>query len=107
HGTITDRAHEICRLVSFADSAKVTDNLWGERWSKLVANTMANGVSACTGLPGSQIAQNETIRHFQAARQRGDPHRPSPRLHARRDRSAAARDDSPRRRGRSCGTQDL
>jgi 2-dehydropantoate 2-reductase len=30
------------------------------------ANTMANGVTACTGLPGSQIAQNETIRHFQA-----------------------------------------
>ena len=56
----------MCRLVAHADSAKVTDNLWGERWSKLVANTMANGVSACTGLPGSQIAQNETIRHFQA-----------------------------------------
>src|SRR6201998_1185319 len=66
HGAITERAHEGCRLVSYADSAKVTDNLWGERWSKLVANTMANGVSACTGLPGSQIAQNETIRHFQA-----------------------------------------
>src|SRR6516225_3150839 len=61
HGTITERAHEICRLVSYADSAKVTDNLWGERWSKLVANTMANGVSACTGLSGAQIAQNEAI----------------------------------------------
>ena len=24
------------------------------------------GVSACTGLPGAQIAQNEAIRHFQA-----------------------------------------
>src|SRR5438445_222479 len=39
HGSITERAHEVCRLVSYADSAKVTDNLWGERWSKLVANT--------------------------------------------------------------------
>jgi 2-dehydropantoate 2-reductase len=66
HGAITERAHEVCRLVSYADSAKVTDNLWGERWSKLVANTMANGVSACTGLSGAQIAQNEAIRHFQA-----------------------------------------
>jgi 2-dehydropantoate 2-reductase len=66
HGGITERAHEICRLVSYADSAKVTDNLWGERWSKLAANTMANGVSACTGLPGAQIAQSEAIRHFQA-----------------------------------------
>jgi 2-dehydropantoate 2-reductase len=66
HGGITDRAHEVCRLVANADSGKVTDNLWGERWSKLVANTMANGVSACTGLSGAQIAQNEAIRHFQA-----------------------------------------
>src|SRR5689334_24161589 len=66
HGRITPRAKEVCRLVGYSDSAKVTDNLWGERWSKLVANTMANGVSACTGLPGAQIAQNEAIRHFQA-----------------------------------------
>ena len=66
HGGITDRAHEICRLVSYADSAKVTDNLWGERWSKLVANSMANGVSAATGLSGAHMAQNEAIRHFQA-----------------------------------------
>src|SRR2546423_14220097 len=66
HGAITERAHEACRLVSYADSAKVTDNLWGECWSKLVANTMANGGSACTGLSGAQIAQNEAIRQFQA-----------------------------------------
>src|SRR6185437_9470936 len=56
HGNITERAHEVCRLVSNADSAKVTDNLWGERWSKLVANTMANGVSAATGLSGAHMA---------------------------------------------------
>src|ERR1700730_2878031 len=33
HGPITRRAEEICRLVGAADSAKVTENLWGERWS--------------------------------------------------------------------------
>src|SRR5271166_1006438 len=66
HGGITERAHEICRLVSYADSAKVTGNLWGERWSKLVTNSMANGVSAATGLSGAHMAQNEAIRHFQA-----------------------------------------
>jgi 2-dehydropantoate 2-reductase len=66
HGNLSERAHEVCRLVSYADSAKVTDNLWGERWTKLVMNSMANGVSACTGLPGAQITQNEPIRHFQA-----------------------------------------
>jgi len=66
HGGMTERAQEICRLVSLADSAKATDNLWGERWSKLVTNSMANGVSACTGLSGVQITQNERVRHFQA-----------------------------------------
>ena len=65
HGRITPRAEEVCRLVGLADSAKVTDNLWGERWSKLVANVMGNGLSACTGLPGGQILQNETLRRFQ------------------------------------------
>ena len=44
HGRITQRAEEICRLVGYADSAKVTGNLWGERWSKLVANAMGNGL---------------------------------------------------------------
>jgi 2-dehydropantoate 2-reductase len=66
HGILTERAHEVCRLVSLADSAKATDNLWGERWSKLVTNSMANGVSACTGLSGVQITENEQVRHFQA-----------------------------------------
>jgi 2-dehydropantoate 2-reductase len=66
HGGTTDRANEVCRLVSHADSAKVTDNLWGERWSKLVTNSMGNGVSACTGLSGAQMAENEQVRRFQA-----------------------------------------
>src|SRR5580658_1333549 len=64
HGRITPRAEEICRLVAFADSAKVTANLWGERWSKLVANAMANGLSACTGLGGGAMLANEPIRRF-------------------------------------------
>ena len=66
HGRVTPRAEEVCRLVATADSAKVTDNLWGERWSKLVTNVMGNGLSACTGLPGGQMLQNEPIRRFGA-----------------------------------------
>ena len=66
HGRITKRAEELCRLVSYSDSAKVTDNLWGERWSKLVANVMQNGLSACTGLPGSEILKSDPLRHFSA-----------------------------------------
>ena len=64
HGRTTRRAEEVCRLVGTADSAKVTENLWGERWSKLVTNVMGNGLSACTGLSGWQMLQNEPVRRF-------------------------------------------
>jgi len=64
HGRVTARAEEVCRLVGTADSAKVTGNLWGERWSKLVTNVMGNGLSACTGLPGGAMLQSEPIRRF-------------------------------------------
>ena len=64
HGRITKRAEEVGRLVGYSDSAKVTPNLWGERWSKLVANVMQNGLSACTGLPGVKIVETEPLRRF-------------------------------------------
>src|SRR5712672_3087824 len=64
HGRITPRAEDVCRLVAYTDSAKVTANLWGERWSKLVANVIGNGLSACTGLTGGQMLQSEPIRRF-------------------------------------------
>ncbi|MGH6982033.1 MAG: ketopantoate reductase family protein, partial [Stellaceae bacterium] len=64
HGRVTPRAEEIVRLVAYADSAKVTTNLWGERWSKLVANVMQNGISAATGLASNAILDNVAIRRF-------------------------------------------
>ncbi len=64
HGRITDRAKEVCGLLANADSAFVTENIWGERWSKLVTNVMGNGLSACTGLIGRDVVKNDVIRHF-------------------------------------------
>ncbi|HEY5210824.1 MAG TPA: 2-dehydropantoate 2-reductase [Stellaceae bacterium] len=64
HGRITPRAEEVCRLVAFSDSAKITSNLWGERWSKLVANVMGNGLAACTGLTANQLLDDVAIRRF-------------------------------------------
>jgi 2-dehydropantoate 2-reductase len=66
HGRVTDRVKEIGRLVGLSDSALVTSNLWGERWSKLVTNGMANGMSASTGLISKDILTNDTLRHFGA-----------------------------------------
>src|SRR5499426_3167838 len=64
HGRITDRAKEVCELLANADSAFVTENIWGERWSKLVTNVMGNGLSACTGLIGREVVKNDVLRHF-------------------------------------------
>jgi 2-dehydropantoate 2-reductase len=64
HGRITDRAKEVCQLVGYADSAMVTENLWGERWSKLVTNVMGNGLSACTGMITRDMIKNDAIRYF-------------------------------------------
>ncbi len=64
HGRTTDRVQQVCRLLALADSAQVTANLWGERWSKLVVNVMGNGLSACTGLLSREIIADDTLRHF-------------------------------------------
>jgi 2-dehydropantoate 2-reductase len=54
HGRVTRRIEEVVELLRAVDSAKATTNLWGERWSKLVINSMRNGLSAATGLFGNQ-----------------------------------------------------
>ena len=64
HGRITQRIEELGAMIGTVDTCKVTDNLWGERWSKLCVNGMHNGVSAASGLSGNDIRQNERIRRL-------------------------------------------
>ncbi|MFN0091997.1 MAG: ketopantoate reductase family protein [Acidimicrobiales bacterium] len=64
HGRITRRVEELVELFGLVDSAKATTNLWGERWSKLVLNGMANGVSAATGLTVDGANRNDAVRRF-------------------------------------------
>lgn len=64
HGRITKRATEVFELLRSADSGKVTANLWGERWSKLVVNSMRNGLSAATGLSGNERDGREETRRL-------------------------------------------
>jgi 2-dehydropantoate 2-reductase len=54
HGRVSMRAQEVADLLGAVDSAKATTNLWGERWSKLVINSMRNGLCAATGLSGNE-----------------------------------------------------
>ncbi|MBT7759370.1 MAG: 2-dehydropantoate 2-reductase, partial [Rhodospirillaceae bacterium] len=64
HGRITPRVEKIREMLAPIDSAKVTTNLWGERWSKLVQNAMGNGLSAASGMSNKQFTQNETARRL-------------------------------------------
>jgi 2-dehydropantoate 2-reductase len=62
HGRITPRGRAIAEILAHSDSAKVTTNLWGERWSKLTINAMRNAVSAMTGLSSLERDQDEACR---------------------------------------------
>src|SRR5581483_1775885 len=62
HGKITRRIEELGEIIRTVDTCKVTDNRWGERWSKLCVNGMHNGVSAASGLSGNAMRQDERIR---------------------------------------------
>lgn len=62
HGRTTERAERIAAMLSGIDSSKVTDNLWGERWSKLCINCMRNPVSAATGRGGNGNDQDPITR---------------------------------------------
>jgi 2-dehydropantoate 2-reductase len=54
-GADTDRARELVALLSAVAESKVTTNLWGERWSKLAINCMANPLAGLTGLGTLQV----------------------------------------------------
>jgi 2-dehydropantoate 2-reductase len=64
HGRMTQRIEELGAMIRTVDTCKVTDNLWGERWSKLCVNGMHNGVSASTGMSGNDMRQDERIRRI-------------------------------------------
>jgi len=63
-GRITRRAAELAAIMNDVDTAEATDNLWGERWTKLCVNGMRNGVSAATGMGGNARDGHDAIRRI-------------------------------------------
>src|SRR5882672_553930 len=63
-GRPSERAQELVSFFSLIDSSKVTANLGGERWTKLIQNGMRNGVSAASGLTGSGCDRDDVLRRF-------------------------------------------
>lgn len=66
HGRVSPRAEFVTSLLALSDSAMTTTNLWGERWSKLTANVMGNGIAAATGLVAKEATADDAIRAFAA-----------------------------------------
>src|SRR5262245_48030006 len=54
-GRITPRVKELAEMLSVVDGAHPTDNLWGERWSKLCSNAMGNPVQGMSGLGTAEV----------------------------------------------------
>ena len=61
-GRITPRVTELAEMLSVIDGSLATDNLWGERWAKLSANSMGNPVQAMSGLGSLEVASSEVGR---------------------------------------------
>ncbi|MBI4219763.1 MAG: hypothetical protein HY682_06425, partial [Chloroflexi bacterium] len=61
-GKVTPRAQELATIVSDVAPAKVTANLWGERWSKLAVNCMANPIAGLTGLGSAEVRSDPQAR---------------------------------------------
>jgi 2-dehydropantoate 2-reductase len=61
-GRITPRAREIAAMLNDVDETHATDDLWGERWTKLCVNGLRNGVSAATGMGGNARDSHDAVR---------------------------------------------
>src|SRR5258706_741469 len=63
HGLITQRVTELTSILGVVDSAKVTQNLWGERWTKLTANSITHGILGATGLDNRTVYVERGTAH--------------------------------------------
>jgi 2-dehydropantoate 2-reductase len=61
-GKVTERAERIAKIMCDVAPAKVTTSLWGERWSKLSVNCMANGLAGLSGLGSAEVRTRDGVR---------------------------------------------
>jgi len=63
NGEITERVQTIADLFSSAGKTMVTDDLWGQRWSKMVTNCMVNATAGMTGLLSHEVRADRETRN--------------------------------------------
>ena len=84
NGRITPRVEHLVSMLSCIDGAKVTTNIWGERWAKLAQNAMGNPVGGISGLGGQRHERGPRRTHPAHSPRSGDgPGGPGPQLRHR------------------------
>jgi len=61
-GKVTERAERLAKIMCDVAPTKVTTSLWGERWSKLSVNCMANGLAGLSGLGSAEVRTRDGVR---------------------------------------------
>jgi 2-dehydropantoate 2-reductase len=58
----TQRAHELVEILNHVAESHVTTNLFGDRWSKLAVNSMANPIAGLSGYGSNEVRTLEAPR---------------------------------------------
>jgi 2-dehydropantoate 2-reductase len=63
-GRDTERARRLAELMNAVAPSAVTTNLWGERWSKLAVNCMANPLAGLSGFGSAEVRSEPVPRRL-------------------------------------------
>lgn len=63
-GSDTARARELVEVMNAVEETEFSDDLWGERWSKLMVNCMNNALSGVTGLGTAAVRTEDDTRRL-------------------------------------------
>ena len=63
-GSDSPRARRIVEMLNDVAPSRVTTNLWGERWSKLAINCMANPIAGLSGLGTAEVRSEPMPRRL-------------------------------------------
>ena len=64
NGIITPKSEKMAGMLDRIDAAYASDNLWGERWTKLCQNSMGNAISAMSTMGSQDLAKDPRTRMF-------------------------------------------
>ncbi len=61
HGRMTPRLQEIADILKCTGIIETSSNIWGVKWTKLIANCMVMGLSGMLGIYNWQVAEEDAL----------------------------------------------